>query len=898
MNRTRKNTFGSRSKLTVAGSTYRIIQLETLEKTGLGDISRLPFSIRILLENLLRKEDGIHVVPSDIEALCRWTPIRESETEIAFSPARVLMQDFTGVPALVDLAAMRDAVTKLGGDPQAVNPKIPVDLVIDHSIQVDKYASPDALRFNSDKEYQRNRERYGFLRWGQQSFHNFRVVPPATGICHQVNLEHLGQVVFTRSEDHETWAYPDTLVGTDSHTPMINGLGILGWGVGGIEAEASILGQPISLLIPDVIGVRFSGELSDGVTATDLVLTVTQILRKKKVVGKFVEYFGPGLSHLSVADRATLSNMSPEYGATIGFFPVDEHTLDYLRSTGRPQELVTLVENYTKQQGLFRTDSTPDPEYTDILELDLGSVEQSLAGPKRPQDRIGLKESKTAFASALRGLGVENPQSVATGELAGGQFRMQHGHVVIAAITSCTNTSNPSVMIGAGLLAKKAVERGLQSKPWVKTSLAPGSKVVTDYLQASGLLPYLEKLGFGLVGYGCTTCIGNSGPLPDLIVRDIEKNGLVAVAVLSGNRNFEGRIHPHTRGNYLMSPLLVVAYALAGRMNIDLWNEPLGLDLEEKEVFLKDVWPSRDEVRSQVQRFVKKEMFERQYSEVFGGDERWLDLNAPETELYAWDPESTYMKAPPFLDGMSLEPAPLKDIVAARVLVMAGDSLTTDHISPAGAIPKDGPAGRYLIDLGIEPAEFNSFGSRRGNHEVMLRGTFGNIRLHNLLTPDREGGWTMYFPRNQHTSIYEAAMLYKQQDIPLIVLAGKEYGTGSSRDWAAKGTQLLGIKAVLAESFERIHRSNLIGMGVLPLQFLPGESCEFLGLRGTEVFAIVGIAQGLSPGKELPVTISNNQGEEKSFSVKCRVDTPEEMKYYLHGGILPYVIRRLLEPDP
>ncbi len=616
------------------------------------------------------------------------------------------------------------------------------------------------------------------------------------------------------------------------------------------------------------------------------------------MVGKFVEYFGPGLSLLSVADRATLSNMSPEYGATIGFFPVDDRTLDYLRSTGRPQELVILVESYTKQQGLFRTDSTPDPEYTEIVDLDLGSVEQSLAGPKRPQDRIGLKESKTAFTSALRGLGVENPQSVATVGLTGMQSRLQHGSVVIAAITSCTNTSNPSMMIGAGLLAKKAVERGLQSKPWVKTSLAPGSKVVTDYLRASGLLPYLERLGFGLVGYGCTTCIGNSGPLPDLLVRDIEKNDLVAVAVLSGNRNFEGRIHPHTRGNYLMSPLLVVAYAITGRMNIDLWNEPLGRDIEGKEVFLKDVWPSRDEVRSQVQRYVKKEMFKEQYAEVYGGDERWLDLDTPESELYTWEPESTYVKAPPFLDEMSREPVPLQDISAARVLVMVGDSLSTDHISPAGTIPKDGPAGRYLIDLGIEPSDFNSFGSRRGNHEVMLRGTFGNIRLRNLLTPDKEGGWTVYFPQSQITSIYEAAMRYKQQDIPLIVLAGKEYGTGSSRDWAAKGTQLLGIKAVIAESYERIHRSNLIGMGVLPLQFLPGESCNSLGLNGTEVFEIEGISNGLAPGCALPVTISKGREEERTFSVTCRVDTSEEMKYYQHAGILPYVIRRLIKPAP
>ncbi len=898
MSQGQSNSFGSRAGLTVGTDTFQIFRLDALEKAGMGDISRLPFSIRILLENLLRKEDGIHVSSEDIEALMRWEPKRETSTEIAFSPARVLMQDFTGVPAVVDLAAMRDAMAKLGGDPTMINPRVPVDLVIDHSIQVDRFGTPDAERFNSDLEYKRNRERYAFLRWGQQSFKNFRVVPPSTGICHQVNLEYLGRVVFTAEENHQLLAYPDTLVGTDSHTPMINGLGVLGWGVGGIEAEAALLGQPISILIPDVMGLRFTGELTEGVTATDLVLTVTQMLRQKGVVGKFVEYFGPGLSSLSLEDRATISNMSPEYGATIGYFPVDARTLEFLRSTGRPDEQVALVEAYTKEQRLFRTDASPDPLYSDVLELDLANVEPSLAGPKRPQDRIRLKESKDAFAQALRGMDVENPQSVATVLHDGKELRMRHGCVVIAAITSCTNTSNPSVMIGAGLLAKKAVERGLRSQPWIKTSLAPGSKVVTDYLEATGLLPYLEKLGFGLVGYGCTTCIGNSGPLPDFLAHGIEKTGLVAVAVLSGNRNFEGRVNPHTRGNYLMSPLLVVAYALTGRMDIDLLNEPLGQDLEGRDVFLKDIWPAREEIQSLVRKSLSKEMFSQEYSEVFTGDERWLALDTPLGQNYAWDPASSYVKAPPFFEGMTLSPPPLKDISKARVLVKVGDTLTTDHISPAGAIPDDSPAGRYLIERGIEPEEFNSFGSRRGNHEVMMRGTFGNIRLHNLLTPGREGNWTLHFPDGQRTSIYEAAMEYREEGVPLIVLAGKEYGTGSSRDWAAKGTKLLGVEAVIAESFERIHRSNLIGMGVLPLQFLPGQSYETLELTGFETFAVSGIALGLAPGIEIEASVESDSGSKKTFSVLCRIDTPAELNYFRHGGILHYVIRQLLSFDP
>ena len=888
------DSFNSRGRLRVGDLTYRIVRLDALMTAGIGGFSRLPFSIRVLIENLLRHEDGVRVTRGDIEALARWQPVRDAPREIAFSPARVLMQDFTGVPALVDLAAMRDAMAELGGDPKAINPRIPVDLVIDHSIQVDMFGTPDAERVNSDLEYRRNRERYAFLRWGQRSFRNLRVVPPSTGICHQVNLEYLGRVVFTGEGEDGMEAYPDTLVGTDSHTPMINGLGVLGWGVGGIEAEAALLGQPISILIPDVIGFRFAGELSEGATATDLVLTVTQILRHKGVVGKFVEYFGPGLSSLSLEDRATISNMSPEYGATIGYFPVDAHTLEYLRSTGRPDEQVALVEAYTKEQGLFRTDASPDPFYSDVLELDLTEVEPSLAGPKRPQDRIRLKESKAAFTLALGGMDVEAPQEAATIRHEGKEFHMRHGCVVIAAITSCTNTSNPSVMIGAGLLAKKAVERGLRSQPWVKTSLAPGSKVVTDYLQASGLQPYLDTLGFCLVGYGCTTCIGNSGPLPESLAHGIEKTGIVAVAVLSGNRNFEGRINPHTRANYLMSPFLVVAYALAGRMDIDLMNEPLGRDLEGRDVFLKDIWPTREEVRSLVGKSLRREMFSEKYSAVFTGDDRWLALDTPVGENYAWNPASTYVKAPPFFEGMLPDPTPLRDISNARVLVKVGDTLTTDHISPAGAIPEDGPAGRYLIEQGIEPEDFNSFGSRRGSHEVMMRGTFGNIRLHNLLTPGREGNWTLHFPDKTRMSIYEAAMQYREEGVPLIVLAGKEYGTGSSRDWAAKGSKLLEVGAVIAESFERIHRSNLVGMGVLPLQFLSGQSCETLGITGSETFDIGGIALGLGPGGELQVTATGDQGETKTFSVLCRVDTPEELKYYQHGGILHYVIRQLL----
>ena len=888
------NSFNSRGKLDVGSRSYEMFRLSVLKKAGIGNVGSLPFSMKVLLENLLRKEDDKFVRKEDIEAVANWDPTRKSDREIAFTPARVLMQDFTGVPAVVDLAAMREAMNALGGDPKKINPQVPADLVIDHSIQVDRFGSADAMKFNTDREYERNRERYAFLRWGQHSFRNFRVVPPETGICHQVNLEYLAKVVFASEVGGVTLAYPDTLVGTDSHTTMINGLGVVGWGVGGIEAEAAMLGQPISMLIPDVIGLKFSGELTEGTTATDLVLMVVQMLRQKGVVGKFVEYFGPGLSSLSLADRATIANMAPEYGATIGFFPVDDETLTYLRYTGRSEEQVALVEAYTKEQGLFRTDAMPDPVYSATLELDLSTVEPSIAGPKRPQDRIKLKESKTAFSAALKELRLEDTKESVQVRENGHTVELKNGSVVIAAITSCTNTSNPSVMIGAGLLAKKAVERGLKTKPWVKTSLAPGSKVVTDYLDHAGLTPYLEELNFDLVGYGCTTCIGNSGPLPEYITNGIKEGNLVAAAVLSGNRNFEGRVNPHTRANYLASPPLVVAYALAGRMDIDLYNEPLGEDKNGEPVYLKDIWPSLKEVQVAVQTSVKKEMFQKQYAEVFTGDARWQALEIPAGELYKWDPNSTYVKNPPFFDELTPEPSDPKNIQDARVLVMVGDSVTTDHISPAGAIPVDSPAGKYLIEKGIEPKDFNSFGSRRGNHEVMMRGTFGNIRLRNLLTPGKEGNWSLHLPDKKLTSVYEAAMQYKEEGVPLVIIAGKEYGTGSSRDWAAKGTLLLGVEAVIVESFERIHRSNLIGMGVLPLQFKAGEGRESLGLTGFETYTISGIADDLQPGKELSVTATNDDGSEKTFSVTCRIDTPEELNYYKHGGILPYVLRQLV----
>jgi aconitate hydratase len=893
------NSFGAASTLKVGGQSYNIYRLENLEKAGFKNVSRLPVSLKVLLENLLRCEDGRLVNKSDIEALANWNPKARPDQEIAFMPARVLTQDLTGVPSVVDLAAMREAMKRMGGDPKKINPLAPVDLVIDHSVQVDSFGSADAFHLNSKIEYERNVERYAFLRWGAKAFSNFRVVPPDTGICHQVNLEYLGQVVFRSKENGTTLAYPDTVVGMDSHTPMINGLGVVGWGVGGIEAEAAVLGQPLIMLIPDVIGFKLHGKLREGATATDLVLTVTQMLRKKGVVEKFVEFYGAGLSSLSTADRATIGNMSPEYGATIGFFPVDSETLKYLELTGRDPELIKLVEAYCKEQGLFRTDASPDPVFTDTLELDLAAVVPSLAGPRRPQDRVPLTKAKSDFQAALPGLiksgAADKTVSV---KLNGDSATLGHGAVVISAITSCTNTSNPSVMIGAGLLAKKAAEKGLKSKPWVKTSLAPGSKVVTDYLKESGLLPYLEKLGFYLVGYGCTTCLGNSGPLPEPISAAIQEGNLVAVAVLSGNRNFEGRVHPQVRANYLASPPLVVAYALAGRMDMDLYSEPLGTDTKGAPVFLKDIWPTPEEIREEVRKSVRSEMFKKEYGEVFEGDERWKKMPTPEGELFAWDPNSTYVREAPYFEGMTKTPSAPKDIAGARVLAVLGDSITTDHISPAGSIERNGPAAKYLTEHGVVPKDFNQYGARRGNHEVMMRGTFANVRLKNQLAPGTEGGWTVHLPEKKQMFIYDAAMQYQREGIPLIVIAGKEYGTGSSRDWAAKGPRLLGVKASIAESFERIYRSNLIGMGILPLQFKPGENAKSLGLTGLETYEITGISQGMQVGKELTVRATSDEGKVTEFKVKCRIDSPAELDYYRHGGILEYVLRQLLTEKP
>ncbi len=804
-------------------------------------------------------------------------------------PARVLLQDFTGVPAIVDLATMREAVKRMGGNPSRINPLFPAELVIDHSVQVDKFGDANAFGLNAELEFQRNVERYAFLRWGQTAFKNFKVVPPDTGICHQVNLEYLARVVCAAPFGTRVEAYPDSVVGTDSHTTMVNALGVFGWGVGGIEAEAAMLGQPSSMLIPEVVGFRLHGKLREGATATDLVLTVTEMLRKKGVVGKFVEFYGTGLSTLSVPDRATIANMAPEYGATMGFFPVDPETLAYLQFTGRAHEQIALVEAYCKEQSLFRTDSTADPIFSDKLELDLGTVEPTVAGPKRPQDRVALRNAKSSFTKVVEGAPQKHIQVRSNGD----SFDFSSGAVVIAAITSCTNTSNPSLMLGAGLLAKKAVERGLQVKPWVKTSLAPGSKVVTDYLAAAGLTPFLEKLKFHLVGYGCTTCIGNSGPLSDPISAAIKENNLVAVAVLSGNRNFEGRIHPLVRANYLASPPLVVAYALAGRMDLDLTTEPLGSDKSGKPVFLSDIWPTPQEIETTVRAAVSTSMYTKQYSEVYEGDAHWKGMHVPQGDLYQWDPKSTYIKLPPYFENMPKTPPPLADVHAARVLAVLGDSVTTDHISPAGSIPVDSPAGKYLIANGVKPYEFNSYGARRGNHEVMLRGTFANIRLRNQLAPGTEGGWTLYLPGGEKMSIYEAAVKYREAGVPLMVIAGKEYGSGSSRDWAAKGTRLLGVRAVIAESYERIHRSNLIGMGVMPLEFKAGENRESLGLTGHEIFDIEGIAS-LAPGKSISVHTKSDGGKVKKFSVVARVDTPEEVSYYHHGGILQYVLRQML----
>ncbi|HET7457327.1 MAG TPA: aconitate hydratase AcnA [Gemmatimonadaceae bacterium] len=922
------NSFGSRATLDVAGKRYVIYRLDAVSKLSGGKADRLPVSLKILLENLLRNEDGAFVKKADVEALANWDVKGKVEKEIAFRTSRVLLQDFTGVPAVVDLAAMRDAMARLGGDPQRINPLQPVDLVIDHSVQVDEYGSDAALLLNEGLEYERNQERYRFLRWGQDAFKNFRAVPPGTGICHQVNLEFLGRVVFTREKDGETLAYPDSLVGTDSHTTMINGLGVLGWGVGGIEAEAAMLGQPASMLVPEVVGFKLHGRLPAGATATDLVLTCTEMLRKKKVVGKFVEFYGAGLSSLSLADRATIANMAPEYGATMGFFPVDAETLKYLRLSGRAEEQVQLVEAYTKAQGIFRTDETPDPLFTDTLELDLSTVEPSLAGPKRPQDRVPLRQSKAMFRDALaadlekagtpaaaaelkRATTVSaspelSPAAVAVAEgegshehkgvrveMKGETFTLRHGAVVIAAITSCTNTSNPSVMLAAGMLARNAVKKGLKTKPWVKTSLAPGSKVVTEYYAKAGVQNALDALGFNLVGYGCTTCIGNSGPLPEPIAKAIEDNKLITAAVLSGNRNFEGRVNPLTRFNYLASPPLVVAYALAGRMDIDLLTEPLGVGTDGP-VFLRDVWPAPAEVEEEILRSVKGEMFREQYADVFKGDQNWQKLDVPTGETYAWDPKSTYVKNPPYFEGMTLDVPGVKPIAGARALAMLGDSITTDHISPAGNIPAASPAGKWLLEHGVERKDFNSYGARRGNHEVMMRGTFANIRLRNELAPGTEGGWTTTQPGGDKQTIYDASMAYQKQGTPLVIVAGKEYGTGSSRDWAAKGTLLLGVRAVIAESFERIHRSNLVGMGVLPLEFTNGDTRQSLGLTGFETFEIEGMSNDMKPRQQLTVVARAPDGGQKRFSALSRIDTPEEMSYYKHGGILPYVLRQLV----
>jgi aconitate hydratase len=883
------NSFSSLASLNVAGNSYDIYRLDALARRSIGHVDQLPFSLKVLLENLLRHEDGRFVKPADVEALAEWKPNDNARKEINFMPARVLLQDFTGVPAIVDLAAMRVAMREMGGDPKKINPLLPAELVIDHSVQVDSFGKSDSISINSLMEFQRNVERYAFLRWGQRAFQNFQVVPPDTGICHQVNLEYLARVVYDAPLDGKKVAYPDSLVGTDSHTTMVNSLGVFGWGVGGIEAEAAMLGQPLSLVLPDVVGFKLHGRLPAGSTATDLVLVVTQMLRTKGVVGKFVEFYGTGLSSLSLPDRATIANMAPEYGATMGFFPVDAETLNYLRFTARDETRVKLVEAYTKEQGLFRTDETPDPIFSDTLELDLSTVEPTLAGPKRPQDRVPLRNAKQSFEKSM--LGRASAQAHVKNN--GDQFDLSNGSVVIAAITSCTNTSNPTLMIGAGLLAKKAVERGLSTKPWVKTSLAPGSKVVTDYLAAAGLTPFLDKLRFNLVGFGCTTCIGNSGPLPDAISAAIKQNNLVAVSVLSGNRNFEGRIHPHVRANYLASPPLVVAYALAGRMDMDLTTEPLGNDSTGKPVFLKEIWPSPEEIESTVRSAVTSAMFAKEYGEVFEGDARWKSLPVPEGDLYAWDPGSTYIKLPNYFENMPKVPAPLADIHSARALAVLGDSVTTDHISPAGSIPADSPAGKYLIAQGVKAADFNSYGARRGNHEVMMRGTFANIRLRNQLAPGTEGGWTKHQPSGDQMTIYDASVRYKQEHVGLIVIAGKEYGSGSSRDWAAKGTLLLGVRAVIAESYERIHRSNLLGMGVLPLQFAEGQTRESLGLTGTEEFSIEGVSQ-LKPRAKVKVRVRPTNSNETSFDAIARVDTPEEVAYYQHGGILPYVLRQML----
>lgn len=924
------NSFGTQATLTVGGKSYQYHSLKTLGKTT--NLARLPFSLKILAENLLRQEDGVVVKKKDVEALLNWNSKAEPDTEIQFMPARVLLQDFTGVPAVADLAAMRGALKKLGGNPEKINPLQPADLVIDHSVQVDHFGNSGALKFNSDLEFERNRERYEFLKWGQNGFKNFKVVPPDTGIVHQVNLEFLAHLAMTGEVEGKTWVYPDTLIGTDSHTTMINGLGCLGWGVGGIEAEAALLGQPCSMLIPHVIGFNLVGKLPAGTTATDLVLTATQMLRKKGVVGKFVEFFGPGLASLTLADRATIANMAPEYGATAGLFPVDKVTIDYLKLTGRTEK-AELAEAYYKEQGLWYTPDQPTPDYSDTLTLDLGTVEPSLAGPARPQDRVNLPSVRTSFRKYLALYLVNEVEKLGTDKVAawaddkstkttplfrelahshpdqglgafgkcvsvrgpdGIHFGLTHGSVVIAAITSCTNTSNPGVLIAAGLLAKNAVQKGLQVRPWVKTSLAPGSKVVTDYLQEAGLLSYLEALRFHTVGYGCTTCIGNSGPLPEHVSKAITEGDLAVASVLSGNRNFEGRVNNQVRANYLASPPLVVAYALAGNVNIDLSTEPLGVDTNGDAVFLKDIWPSQEDVAANLAKFVTQEQFKKSYSDVFRGDDNWAGLPCPSGDLYKWDPKSTYIKEPPFFDGMKAQPEPVTDIKKARLLALLGDSITTDHISPAGSFSEKTPAGQYLTSLGVAKKDYNQYGARRGNHEVMVRGTFANVRLKNLLLNGVEGGVTMHFPTGKQTSIYEASMQYQADGIPLMIIAGKEYGTGSSRDWAAKGPKLLGIRAVIAESFERIHRSNLVGMGILPLQFINGESAKSLALKGDESFDIEGISS-ITAGSKVKVKATNTDGVTQEFTVLSRIDTPNEIEYFKNGGILPYVLRQALK---
>ncbi len=926
---THPNSFGARATLTAGGRTYGYFRLDALRELSGGNLDRLPFSLKVLLENLLRGEDNAFVKRADVEALARWDVSTPAEKEVAYRPARVILQDFTGVPCVVDLAAMRDAITALGGDPQRINPLQRVDLVIDHSVQADEYGTAQAFLDNVSLEYERNQERYRFLRWGQTAFNNFSVVPPGTGIIHQVNIEYLAQVVFSNAEGEnasEPLVYPDSLVGTDSHTTMVNGLGVFGWGVGGIEAEAAMLGQPLSMLVPDVVGFKLTGALPLGATATDLCLTVTETLRKKKVVGKFVEFYGRGLGNISLADRATIANMAPEYGATMGFFPVDAETLNYLRLTGRSEEQVALVEAYTKAQGLFRTDETPDPVYTDALELDLSTIVPSIAGPRRPQDRIPLREAKETYQLHLNEVLAKSGTVSARGELAAAttvsaepqlspavvaaspeeqepegveveyldqRFTLRHGAVVLAAITSCTNTSNPSVMLGAGLLARNAVRKGLSTKPWVKTTLSPGSRVVTDYYDRAGLTEDLDKLGFYLAGYGCMTCIGNSGPLPEPISDAVEKGKLVVAAVLSGNRNFEGRVNPHTRFNYLASPMLVVAYAIAGTMAIDFEREPIGVG-SEGPVFLRDIWPSATEIEEVVHRNVDGGLFAKQYANVFEGSEAWRALDVPEGATYAWDPESTYVANPPYFEGMTMDAPGVKPVRGARALAMLGDSITTDHISPAGNIAAASPAGKWLIAHGVKTREFNSYGARRGHHEVMMRGTFANIRLRNELVPGTEGGFTTTVPGGAPVSIFDASMQYQQEGTPLVILAGKEYGTGSSRDWAAKGTVLLGVRAVIAESFERIHRSNLVGMGVLPCEFVGDDTRQTLGLTGFETFEILGLDNSLRPRQPLTVVATREGAKETRFQVRARIDTPEELRYYQHGGILPYVLRSLV----